>query len=581
MPRSIINLFMWGYQEHYRTSIQDLAREVLRELGAFVEAEVLLVGARKPGSKNPNPVCVEPENGKWPLSLFDGLLEAVERAYSDHELQTVFYGDEASMRDKPMWMRRSSVRRSVESRLTVFDKENDVASFCGEVRSIGDYYVAPVIQIPNSIFSQFRPLPSRPEELGQLGERYRSLIHAAIMTVLYEATELLEKPDPGRSIFSKMRTAREIVRKAASNFMHTPGLSIERQYTHTDLFDALNIVSSLMYEGAIGIGQLILVNPDNGSVEFMVKFKEPVRFREPRWSRKILQMAAEGVGVIADSRCIYGLGRLKNTHDPDAQDAFVVTFIDHYHWVLHCGDQELLRSQYGVPKLPKEPVDKATFLSNYNRMFPIASQENGLHIWGLMLTQIDQPHGSMIVIAEDAHSEAKRLSQQGTLIEPILLSEALLSSVSGIDGTILLDPSGICYAIGIILDGEATDQCTPSRGSRYNSGVRYVRASKSRRFAIVISDDRTIDIIPKLRPLVSLSKIEQYIAHFEAANRANYHEARNWLNKHRFYLDSEQCCRINKAIERLDALPSEVGSIYIPTERFEPHLDFEKSYLVD
>lgn len=81
MVGRVINLFMWGYQESYRITIRLLAREVLKELGAPEEAEVLLVGARSPNSWNPNPVCVEPEDGKWRLSLFDGLLDSVESTY--------------------------------------------------------------------------------------------------------------------------------------------------------------------------------------------------------------------------------------------------------------------------------------------------------------------------------------------------------------------------------------------------------------------------------------------------------------------------------------------------------------------
>ncbi len=37
-----INLFMWGYQSHYRNQIQWLARDVLKRLGAPSEAEVIL-----------------------------------------------------------------------------------------------------------------------------------------------------------------------------------------------------------------------------------------------------------------------------------------------------------------------------------------------------------------------------------------------------------------------------------------------------------------------------------------------------------------------------------------------------------
>ena len=78
MDGHYINLFMWGYQSHYRIQIQRLARDVLKRLGAPSEAEMILVGARSPNSDNRNPVCIEPEDGKWQLSLFDGLIDSIE-----------------------------------------------------------------------------------------------------------------------------------------------------------------------------------------------------------------------------------------------------------------------------------------------------------------------------------------------------------------------------------------------------------------------------------------------------------------------------------------------------------------------
>jgi len=64
---------MWGYQEHFRLSVQYVAREVLKNLGISVDVTALLVGARRPDHVNRNDVCVEPEDGQWPLALFDGL----------------------------------------------------------------------------------------------------------------------------------------------------------------------------------------------------------------------------------------------------------------------------------------------------------------------------------------------------------------------------------------------------------------------------------------------------------------------------------------------------------------------------
>ncbi|WP_267248982.1 hypothetical protein [Yersinia sp. Marseille-Q5920] len=574
MASRLINLFMWPYQVSYGKQIQGLVRRVLNELGATVEAEVLVVGTRSPESDKYHAVCVEPENDKWDVDIFDGLLGAVEQIYKSHHLQNMFFSDSASMRDKPEWMRRSSVKSAVSQSIKLFDDANNVTSFCGDTRRLDDYYITPIIQIPNSIFLQFPPLPMI---FG--GKGHRSLLHAAIDAVLDEATQELETPEPGR--FNAMRSEDEIVQIAAKNFMHTAGASIVEQYYTTDLFYSINVVSSLMYEGTKGIGDLILSSPENNEIEFVVKFISPVSFGEPRWVRKILQMASKGIGVIADSRQIYGLGKLKETHNADSQNAFIVSFIDHYHWVLRCGNFSLLKSHYSKPKLPQEPVNKSAFLATYHRMFPFAEQKCGVHLWKLVTAQINQNHGSMIIVAEDAAQEALRLNRQGTCITPTLLSESLLQSVSGIDGTILLDPSCFCHAIGIILDGEATDQCTPSRGARYNSGVRYVRASSYKRLSIVVSDDHTIDIIPEIRKLVSRSRIEYHVSCLEMATIDNYHNSRNWLNEHRFYVNEQQCVRVNKAIERLNSLPREVGLIYLSTQKFDVHPEMDESYLID
>lgn len=581
MRRHIINLFMWGYQPHYRLTVERLARDVLRELGADVEIGVLLVGARRPGSKNPNPVCVEPEDGKWLLSLFDGLLESIEFSYDTHPLQDIFYSDDPSNLDKPEVMRRDSVSTVVCRALAAFDMTNQVKSFCGQAYLVDDYYVTPVIQLPESLFQQFPPLEDKPTTEHQRSSSYRSLIHAALATVLDEAWEELRRPDPGRSTRNKMRSAEEIVRIAARGFMHTPGIAVADRYTYADLFDRFNLISSLMYEGAKGIGHIVLVNPESELIDYMIRFREPVPFREPRWARKVLQMAAADVALIADSEMIYGLGRLKSTHDPRLQNAFMIDFLDHYHWELRCGMQVMLRSRYGQPKLPHELVGRVSFTTNYARLFPNSSEEDRSHLWGLFNVVIRQDHGSMIVVAEDAASESQRLAQQGTGVEPVRLSEELLRRVSAIDGTIILDPHGNCHAIGVILDGTANKSCTPSRGSRFNSAVRYVHSGTARRLAIVVSDDRTVDLFPLLRPRISRVVLESQVTALETATLDDYHKPRNWLDSHRFYLNTEQCARANAALDRLGALPRDVGEIYILTTPFDVDPEMDETYLTD
>ena len=50
-----------------------------------------------------------------------------------------------------------------------------------------------------------------------------------------------------------------------------------------------------------------------------------------------------------------------------------------------------------------------------------------------------------------------------------------------------------------ILDGLATEKGDSSRGSRYNSAVRYVESSRYACLAIVVSEDGLIDLLPPLK----------------------------------------------------------------------------------
>ncbi|HOX40391.1 MAG TPA: DNA integrity scanning protein DisA nucleotide-binding domain protein [Candidatus Brocadiia bacterium] len=69
-----------------------------------------------------------------------------------------------------------------------------------------------------------------------------------------------------------------------------------------------------------------------------------------------------------------------------------------------------------------------------------------------------------------------------------------------VDGAVILDFGGRCYAIGAILDGMATKNGNPARGARYNSALRYVEMKKQQGkdcIAVVVSEDGTVDVLPE------------------------------------------------------------------------------------
>lgn len=571
MSQHLIKLFMWGYQPHYRFSVEYSLKLTLQALGVEdAGGKCLLVGAKIPDAKVTHDVCVEPEDGQWPVALFANLLSAIDEHINNHPLNNIFYGDEPSMRDKPENIRRDSVRKAVQDALRPYDAQASVRSFAGTPAPVAGYYVVPVLQIPNAVFERFRPLREPVTDGHYTGAP--SLIHAAINEVLSEAHDELLRPDPGRYTSTRSASAGEIVNRAASNFMYTPCVAIgDRAYAGHNLFERFNLISSLMYEGVEGKGRMLLTKLDSDAVDVALALEEPVPFSEPRWARKILQMASAETALLASTDSILGLGSIAKGSDPwNAQNIFEVEFHDHYHWSLSCGEEVLLVSRYGAPSLPRDKFPRARLLDTFQRLFPEVNAADVDSFTALFDTAVEQRRGSMLVVAQDAAAEAARLSGQGTKIVPTKLTPELYRRVSNIDGTIIIDPQCNCHAVGVILDGQANDRCTPSRGARYNSGIRYVAASPTPRLAVVVSDDRTVDVIPVLRPRVRRSAIEAWIAKLEASSVENYHEPIGWLDKHRFYLDQAQCDRVNALQRKLDSEPRDVGEIRVLRAEFLP-----------
>lgn len=373
--KKLIKLFMWGYQQHFAHSLGYQAKKVFAELGIDLEPDVLLVGLLKPNLKDKHPVCIEPEEKKWPLEIFSNLPTRFREIEATHPLQNMFYGDAPSMADKPENMRRSSASMAVREALQSFDQSNNIRSFCGSARPVEDYYVVPVLQIPNAVSQKFPPLvlPDTGRDFTPKGEQ--SLIHSAAGVLLDEASEYLLLPDPGRNLSFDMRAASDIAREAAERFLRIPDfLTGTLGYSATDLFQRLNILSSLFYEGREGLGSLILARPDSAFLEYAARFRTPVPLNEPRWARKILQMASERFALICSDGKLHGIGNLADMHPSEQLDAFTVNFLDHYQWELRLGPQVLMYSRFREPKLPQMSIERTQFVSNYLRLFKTASQ---------------------------------------------------------------------------------------------------------------------------------------------------------------------------------------------------------------
>lgn len=565
--------FMWGYQEHFQGNVESLAKEVFRLIGFEGEPNALLVGLAIPGEDVRNPVCLSPEDGRWTQEMFATLPQAAQLAYEQHPDQNLFYGDPVTMAEKPENLRRRAITDEVRRHLGPDDERFGVRSFCSLAIPYEKYYVVAVLQVP---VAQLEMHPTI-RYAGAFGENETNFIRICISLILQEAAnELLQPwPQPGRMINGDAKlSAAEIVGRAAQSFMRIPFISGD--ISNWGLFDRVEAVAKLLYEREPGRAGLVLAGPDDPNIHYVMRLAEPVSLGEARWLRKMVEMSKDGAQLIIGYDEVYGIGSVSDVSAPP----FVIDLIGPHEWDLKQGETVFLRVRHGAAKLAQEPISAERFRDNAKRIFERVTDPAIARMNNILRLLMGLKRGSLIIFAADAAAEADRLKGQGTRIVPTAITLELLERAAAIDGAILADPNGVCHAIGVILDGAANDDCTPSRGSRFNSAVRYVGDGSGHRLAFVVSDDATLDVVPLLRPQIDREQVRAAIEEIETADLDNFHKCRKFLDAHRFYLDEDQCDRINAALDRIEDGPKAVGQIWFRTARFAPNAAMNAGYFL-
>ena len=136
------------------------------------------------------------------------------------------------------------------------------------------------------------------------------------------------------------------------------------------------------------------------------------------------------------------------------------------------------------------------------------------------------------------------------------------------------------------MDGRASKYGDPGRGARFNSAIRYVESSNAPCFAVVVSEDRGVDLIPDLRPAIKRSDIDTAIREMELikvaerVTRRKYIDVLDWLDEHRFYLLQTHCDTLNELLREIeDRLDSqEESNMKIIRQPFAPHPGMDESF---
>lgn len=295
---------------------------------------------------------------------------------------------------------------------------------------------------------------------------------------------------------------RELLNRAASLLLNTlleNNLKIEDSklnyiYTH------LEIISRTTYEKRATLGVLVITNPTNLNLD--IKFAKHIKLSDHKAARKIIEMTNQTLAV-SDGKNIFGLIAKA------PENSLTVKFTGFNQWEVINENKCLFKSKNGIPTLPNDSLTLEKFTEKIKTIFN-CSEFDPTQIYETIIQPAikSASHGALILISCNAQEEAKRLGNQAIQLDlPTSLSKETLQGIFSIDGAILLDTTGRCHAIGVILDGLAqnsqqsnssTVQENAARGSRFNSSVRYVNSQRNNNTkvaAIVISEDGQIDVI--------------------------------------------------------------------------------------
>ncbi|WP_052732421.1 DNA integrity scanning protein DisA nucleotide-binding domain protein [Hymenobacter terrenus] len=486
---------LWPHQLRYRRAAQALAQDLFDALDDDLKPFVLLLAL--PSDPTLPARCLEPTDcGLSPEPFSD----AVARGRVIQNTTPWPYPERDDV--TPAMIRRKheglGVRAAVQETLDALDEPATHHHFAGWPILIAGYFVVTVLRLQRK---PMRAYPSlRPHRFYTDGRPLApSLLVAAMYRFNEESVKALSEPEPGASIFARPRESEELLRAAGKTLLDTPAQALGLDPATTKLFATCNTISSLRYEGAEGVGKLLMARRGHPNIEEIFALTCPTELTDYRAVRKLLEMTTPDVHLLADGENVYALGRQIGHYDAIREDLFVISFITHYSWELQHAGHVLLRSHYGLPGLPRTRLSRSGFRRALKNTFNLTDAHKVERLWDVVLEASRQKHGTLLVITTEALAEADRLKLQCTLIEPVPLTPLITRLVTSIDGAVLLDPEGYCYSIGVILDGRASGRGDSTRGARYNSALRYVESSSYPCLAVVVSEDGLVDVITSMQ----------------------------------------------------------------------------------
>jgi len=538
----------WGYMKHMKILLKSFLDDYLRAFYSNPDTNVSIFCMTRELSG-----YISVESDWLDLKSFDSLARIAECARETSKIKNLH-------QSHPLAEERLEAKKKYQSycdAIVQICKSGDYEDkYSFEV--IGPmetdvFYVFPIIGVQTCIINQQLHLKTKYIENTTLkmSDCYFSSALEALFSFI--VSQKIYDNYPWRS---DVNIIDKLYVEAARNYMARVG-AYARPFCEVNVFDNIVKISSLAYERKEKKAKIIFGPEGSMNIIVDIRFKFPVRIEEHRKVRKLLEVTSDNVFLVSDGSRFLGFGRFASNYDWDDEKIFIVEVVRKSFWRLYSNAACVLAYDTGKVIPPKRDDYSPVVMDLIERSLGVNDQ-NKIAIIHEIINKIRQDdHGAILVFSENAKLESERLLKDGVPADPFSATNDNISLLTSIDGAVLLDVSCKCYSFGVILDGISTDAADSSRGSRYNSSVRYFESNKEmhKMLIVVKSEDGMIDIIPNLKPKASRSLISGLVDQLVGVTSGDnfqydlYRGVINELDKKRFYLNADECGKINKCVE--------------------------------
>ncbi len=293
----------------------------------------------------------------------------------------------------------------------------------------------------------------------------------------------------------------------------------QKKFDSNEYFHELILsLSSAKYESGSNVGYIAIAKPDD---KIKAKFVEPIvhkkkpadyqtHLKETSHIRKLLELTNEKFQLIYDGTSFIGIDDIvKYNNDYYMEISFKKnnTFIISENRKINETFRKIpyIKVKDGEISLPRLKLDKVEFKRRINKLKDDSINKKIVEVVEYIS---ENTKGTTIIVTSkiNAKAESKRLRDCCTLIESIDLinefesgNKELLTRLTSIDGAIIIDTQGICYAIGVILDGTYLKGGNAGRGARFNSSNTYIKSKEPGEYlCITLSEDGHVNYFMNL-----------------------------------------------------------------------------------